>query len=106
MIALCRAGFERVEFVRPAACRSAHRASPVLLVVGRQPEADLVSLLRRTYRLLSRGGVLVVELQHPADDRLVRSVLERLGLAVVRTRSSGRLVGLTLQPGARIRAAA
>ena len=103
MISLCRDGFDHVECARRSTSTYADEASDVLLVSGLMSAEDLANLLRRTCRLLRDGGVLVVQLQRPADDRIVRSVLRAMGLEARATLidvSAGCLVTRTVSRAA------
>jgi hypothetical protein len=103
MISLCRDGFDHVECARQSTCTCADEASDVLLVAGFMSTGDLADLLRRTCRLLRDGGVLVVQLQRPADDAVVRSVLRAAGMQATSTLidvSAGCLVTHTVSRGA------
>ena len=90
MVSLCRDGFDHVECARQSTCTCADEASDVLLVAGLLSAEDLAGLLRRTCRLWRDGGVLVVQLQQPADDKVVRAVLRAMGL-----RASSTLVDVS-----------
>ena len=80
MISLCRDGFDHVECARQATCSSADEMSDVLLIAGRQSAAELGEVVRRTCRLLRDGGVLVAQLEQPADDAVIRAALGERGL--------------------------
>lgn len=80
MISLCRDGFDHVECARQATCSSADEMSDMLLIAGRQSAAELGEVVRRTGRLLRDGGVLVAQLERPADDAVVRAALASCGL--------------------------
>ena len=84
MLALCRAGFDRVAFARQAI--GAAEASDVLLIAGPMSRSDLAATVGRTARLLRGGGALVIQLAHPADDALVRAVLAQQGMIVAGSR--------------------
>ncbi|MGA0601891.1 hypothetical protein ACO2Q3_14385 [Caulobacter sp. KR2-114] len=79
MVALLRAGFERVECARQATCRGADEASDVLLIVGALSATELAALVARTARLLKDGGTLVVQLDRPAVDAPLRAALAATG---------------------------
>jgi hypothetical protein len=85
MVSLCRDGFDHVECVRQATCRCADGASDALLIVGLMSTYELSSVLQRTCRLLRDGGTLVVQLQKPKDDVIVRSALNGLGIEITST---------------------
>ena len=80
MISLCRDGFDHVECARQATCSSADEMSDVLLIAGRQSAAELGEVVRRTCRLLRDGGVLVAQLERPADDAVIRAALMARGV--------------------------
>ena len=99
MIALCRAGFDHVECARQATCACADEVSDVLLILGRQSPQALAAVLARTCRLLRDGGVLVVQLERPADAAVIRPSLEGAGRQVGSTvldLASGCLVSHTV----------
>jgi hypothetical protein len=108
MISLCREGFDHVECARQATCQCADGASDVLLIVGRMPAAELSVVLQRTCRLLRDGGVLVVQLQQPGDDAVVRAALEATGVRVTSTlvdATGARLASHTVERAATLRRA-
>lgn len=108
MISLCRDGFDQVECARQATCSSADEASDVLLVAGRMSTAELAGVLERTCRLLRDGGVLVVQLARPGDDRIVRAVLKARGVRIASSLfdlSAGCLVSHTVERSAAMRKA-
>jgi hypothetical protein len=108
MISLCRDGFDQVECARQATCSSADEASDVLMIAGRLSAAELAGVVERTCRLLREGGVLVVQLEAPKDDRIVRAVLKAKGLRIASSvfdLSAGCLVSHTIERAALLRKA-
>jgi hypothetical protein len=108
MISLCRDGFDQVECARQATCSSADEASDVLLVAGRMSSEELAGIVERTCRLLRDGGVLVVQLGRPGDDKIVRAVLKARGLRIASSLfdlSAGCLVSHTIERAAAVRKA-
>ncbi len=82
MTALCRKGFDHVEYVRRATCHCADEAGDVLLIAGLMPAEDLMALVIGACHLLNDGGALVVQLRSPADDVVVRTALAAAGMDV------------------------
>jgi hypothetical protein len=108
MISLCRDGFDQVECARQATCPSADEASDLLLVAGPMSVEALAGVIERTCRLLRDGGVLVVQLTRPTDDRIVRAVLQAKGLRVASSLfdlSAGCLVSHAVERQAAMRKA-
>jgi hypothetical protein len=95
MVALCRAGYERVECARQSTCGGADEGGDLLLIMGRMDPGALAATVRRTARLLRDDGVMVVQLGGADEAAIVRPALAAAGLAPVFTlidRSAGRLV--------------
>ena len=81
MTALCRKGFDHVEYVRRATCHCADEASDLLLIAGLMRPEDLRALVIGACHLLNDGGALVVQLAGPCDDALVRAALAAAGMS-------------------------
>lgn len=100
MVALCRAGFDKVECARQATCPGADDASDVLLIVGPMNERELAETVRRTAPLLADGGRLVIQLGHAGDAAVVRTVLASLHIgvgAILIDNACGRLAAYTVR---------
>jgi hypothetical protein len=82
MTALCRKGFDHVEYVRRATCASADEASDMLLIVGLMQSQDLSTLIIDTCHLLNDGGALVIQLTSRGDDALVSRALAAAGMDI------------------------
>ncbi|HEY2050566.1 MAG TPA: hypothetical protein VGH03_14580 [Caulobacteraceae bacterium] len=80
MVALCRAGWARVECALQATCAGADETSDLLILTG--PPERLGALTAKTARLLRDGGVLLAFLDHPEDDAPIRAALLGKGLSV------------------------
>jgi hypothetical protein len=81
MIALCRAGFDRVECARQATCAGADETSHVLILTG--PAAGLGGLAARTLPLLRDGGVVAAWLDGPEDDQPIQGALLVRGMEIL-----------------------
>lgn len=81
MIALCRAGYDRVECARRATCAGADETSHLLILTG-QPET-LGGLAARTLPLLRDGGVVGAWLERIEDDSAIRGALLVRGMEVI-----------------------
>lgn len=95
MVALCRAGFERVEFACQSTCVGADEPADLLLIVGPMDPAALREAVRRTARVLRDEGVVVAQLTGPAAESAVKPALQTCGLQsdfTVIDRACGRLV--------------
>jgi hypothetical protein len=84
MLALCAAGFDAVTCARQAI--GAAQGGDALLIAGPMTRDDLAATLGRTLRLVRAGGVLVVQLAHPADDAVVRATLAAQGMTIAESR--------------------
>jgi len=82
MIALCRAGYERVECARQATCAGADETSDLLILTG--PADSLGGLAARTLPLLRDGGVVAAWLGETCDDPPIRGALLVRGMEVIR----------------------
>ena len=110
MTALCRKGFDHVEYVRRATCHCADEASDLLLVAGLMRPEDLSALIIGACPLLNDGAALVVQLRSPGDDVLVRMALAAAGMDITSSvfeLSAGclatyRIQRLAIQQGRRI----
>lgn len=100
MTALCRKGFDHVEYVRRATCHCADEASDVLLIAGLMQPEDLRALIIGACHLLNDGGALVVQLGSRGEDALVRAALTAAGMTVTSSvfeLSAGCLVTHTVE---------
>jgi hypothetical protein len=100
MTALCRKGFDHVEYVRRATCHCADEASDVLLIAGLMQPEDLRALIIGACHLLNDGGALVVQLGSRREDALVRAALTAAGMMVTSSvfeLSAGCLVTYRIQ---------
>ncbi len=89
MVALCRAGYARVECARQATCAGADETSDLLILTG--PADSLGGLAARTLPLLRNGGVVAACLEQMDDDPPIRGALLVRGMEVITS---------TLDPGA------
>ena len=83
MIALCRAGYERVECARQATCGGADETSD-LLILACAPDR-LAGLATRTLPLLRDGGSVAAGLTRMGDDLLIRDALLVRGMEILTT---------------------
>lgn len=100
MTALCRKGFDHVEYVIRATCHCADEASDVLLIAGLMQPEDLRALIIGACHLLNDGGALVVQLGSCGEDALVRAALVAAGMNVTSSvfeLSAGCLVTHTVE---------
>ena len=100
MTALCRKGFDHVEYVSRATCHCADEASDVLLIAGLMQPEDLRALIIGACHLLNDGGALVVQLGSRREDALVRAALTAAGMMVTSSvfkLSAGCLVTYRIQ---------
>lgn len=100
MTALCRKGFDHVEYVRRATCHCADEASDVLLIAGLMQPEDLRALIIGACHLLNDGAALVVQLRSRGEDALVRAALTAAGMNVTSSvfeLSAGCLVTHTVE---------
>jgi len=81
MIALCRAGYDRVECARQATCAGADETSHLLILTG--PAQDLGGLAARTLPLLRDGGVVAAKLVGLEDDAPIRGALLVRGMEIM-----------------------
>ncbi len=82
MVALCRAGYVRVECARQATCACADDLSDVLIVDGADGDDALAERLQRTLRLMRDGAVLAIRLPSRRAQRAVYDRLAEAGLQV------------------------
>ena len=81
MIALCRAGYDRVECARQAACGGADESSDLLILTG--PAEKLGGLAARAAPLVRDGGVIAAWLERIEDDPPIRGALLVHGLEII-----------------------
>jgi hypothetical protein len=83
MVALCRAGWERVECALQATCAGADETSDLLILTG--PPGSFGALAARTAKLLKDGGVLVAVIERVEDDVAIRAALMAKGMTILQT---------------------
>ena len=80
-VALCRAGYGRVECARQATCAGADETSDLLILTG--PMESLGGLAARTLPLLRNGGVVAAWLDRVEDDPPIRGAVLVRGMEVI-----------------------
>ena len=83
MLALCRAGQQRVECARQASRSKADGRADLLILSG--PPDDLGELTARTACLLGEGGRIAVALRRIEDDQPIRAALAAHSLTIATT---------------------